>query len=153
MPIRRQIPPVSASVALIAALVGLLIGSCGRDNTPTAPSAQSPTSYSLTGTVTDSSGKPIADAKVAIVDPSPNANAGKETKTDRDGKYALTNLALHDFSVSVGADGYRSAQRTISLTRGDSSVRVEFVLAAAVESYVVTGRVTNAAGAPIGGAA
>src|SRR5262245_36708887 len=58
-------------------------------------------------------GKPIGDAKVSVVDPQPNANAGKETTTDGEGKHRLASLAPQGFSVAGTAVGYRRAECAI----------------------------------------
>ena len=108
---------------------------CGRGNsTATSPT---PTTWSLTGQVTDSTtSTPIPGATLSIVD---GPNAGKSTTTDSAGNYSLTGLQQSGFTVNVSADGYFSSSKGVTLT---SNQTVSFQLTPAV-TFTVSGTVTD----------
>ncbi len=71
-----------------------------------APLSAQITSASIVGTVKDSSGGvvPTAAVKVKAV----ATNQTRETKTDPDGNYVLTNLPIGQYQVTVAAQGFRT---------------------------------------------
>ena len=73
---------------------------------------------SLSGTVTDSSGKTVPNAKVTAM----NAGTGKstDTQTDASGNYSLPNLTLGLYEVSVSAEGIGSGSAEVALSPGIS---------------------------------
>jgi hypothetical protein len=72
----------------------------------------------LSGTVTDSSGKTVPNAKVTAM----NAGTGKstDTQTDASGNYSLPNLTLGLYEVSVSAEGIGSGSAEVALSPGTS---------------------------------
>ncbi len=84
---------VAAGILAAATLcVGLMI--------PQA--AYAGTTGNITGTVTDTSGKPIADVSVTAASPSQSASA----TTDAHGFYSLVNLTPDTYTVSFQKSGY-----------------------------------------------
>lgn len=147
------------AAALTLLLAGLALPGCATDSNPTAPSpsaaaanaAPQTVTYGLSGVVTDATGQPIANARIAVTDPAPSPNAGKSCTTDGEGKYSLAGLSPGSVSLTITAPGFRGAERALTVGSGGSSVQVEFVLATATSGYAVAGRVlTN--GKPVAGA-
>ena len=70
----------------------------------------------LSGTVTDSSGKAIPDAKVSIK----NVTSGQVTETQADftGAYNVPNLAGGDYEVSASVEGVGAVVSKVALTGG-----------------------------------
>ena len=89
-----------------------------------APLQAQVASASLSGTVSDRSGKTIASAKISVK----NLTSGQsmEAQTDSAGLYKLFNLGPGDYEVSVSAEGFttnvtrvtiaQEAQQTMNLT-------------------------------------
>jgi hypothetical protein len=89
-----------------------------------APLQAQVASASLSGTVSDRSGKTIASAKISVK----NLTSGQsmEAQTDSAGLYKVSNLAPGDYEVSVSAEGFttnvtrvtiaQEAQQTMNLT-------------------------------------
>ncbi len=75
-------------------------------------------SATLSGTITDSSGKGIPNAKVTVK----NTASGKstETQTDSAGLYTVPNLAAGDYEVSALADGIGTAVAKVTMTSGSA---------------------------------
>lgn len=70
----------------------------------------------LSGVVTDSSGKAVPNAQVSVK----NLNTGEaiQTQTDSNGGYSLTNLAAGDYEVSVSAEGIPVATGNATVSAG-----------------------------------
>jgi hypothetical protein len=70
----------------------------------------------LSGTVTDSSGKALPNAKVTVK----NLYTGQstETQTDSSGAYTIPNLAAGDYAVSASAEGIGTGVAKAILTAG-----------------------------------
>jgi len=70
----------------------------------------------LSGTVMDSSGKVLANAKVSVN----NLSTGQSTEaqTDSAGLYAVPNLAAGDYEVSVAVEGVGAGAARVTLTAG-----------------------------------
>jgi len=89
-----------------------------------APLQAQVASASLSGTVSDRSGKTIASAKISVK----NLTSGQsmEAQTDSAGLYKVSNLAPGDYEVSVSAEGFttnvtrvtiaQETQQTMNLT-------------------------------------
>jgi hypothetical protein len=73
-------------------------------------------SATLSGTITDASGKALADAKVSVN----NVATGKsmETRTDSAGLYNLLNLVPGDYAVSVSAEGFSTKVAKVTISQG-----------------------------------
>jgi len=70
----------------------------------------------LSGTVTDSTGKVLPNAKISVK----NLYTGQSTEAQADasGAYAIPNLAAGDYEVSASAEGIGSAVAKVTLTAG-----------------------------------
>jgi hypothetical protein len=70
----------------------------------------------LSGTVTDSSGKVLANAKVSVK----NLSTGQSTEAQSDsaGLYAVPNLAAGDYEVSATVEGVGAGDGRVTLTAG-----------------------------------
>ncbi len=71
---------------------------------------------SLSGTITDSSGKAASNAKVSVKNLSTGESS--ETQTDPDGRYTFSNLAPGDYEISSSVEGAGSAAAKVTLTAG-----------------------------------
>jgi hypothetical protein len=78
---------------------------------PSLPGPPPNTKFILTGTVKDaSSGSTIRDVKIEVRD---GANAGRSTKTDRNGKYSLADLKAGSFTVRASKTDYTSSELAV----------------------------------------
>ena len=71
---------------------------------------------SLSGTITDSSGKAASNAKVSVKNLSTGESS--ETQTDSEGRYTFSNLAPGDYEISSSVEGAGSAAAKVTLTAG-----------------------------------
>jgi protocatechuate 3,4-dioxygenase beta subunit len=98
---------------------------------------------SISGRVADRAGHPIGDASIAGRVQGPGASdAPAEARSSPDGRFVLGGLSQARYWLSVGADGYAEANRTVQ--PGDE--RVEFILE---PSGTITGLVVDESGKPI----
>lgn len=67
----------------------------------------------LSGTITDPSGKPVPNAKVSVKNTTTEESAAAQT--DASGRYSVPNLAPGDYEVSVSADGYSTNTTKVKL--------------------------------------
>lgn len=76
---------------------------------------QTPSS-TLSGTVTDATGKPISNARITIK----NESTGESTviQTDATGAYQMRNVAAGDYEVSVVADGMETQVTKLTIAAG-----------------------------------
>lgn len=74
----------------------------------------------LSGTITDSSGAPVANAKVAYKNLSTGATG--ETQTDSSGQYAFQNLDPGDYEISVSANGFATFTAKATVASGARKV-------------------------------
>jgi len=70
----------------------------------------------LSGTITDSSGKVLANAKVSIKNLSTSEST--ETQTDSAGLYKIPNLAAGDYEVSALVEGVGAGTAKVTVTAG-----------------------------------
>jgi len=73
-------------------------------------------SATLSGTITDASGKAVADATVSVN----NVATGEstETRTDSAGLYNVVNLVPGDYAVSVSAPGFSTKVAKVTISQG-----------------------------------
>jgi hypothetical protein len=71
----------------------------------------------LSGTVTDSAGKVLPNAKVTLKNLSTSQSI--ETQADAAGLYSVSNLAAGDYEVSASAEGVVAGLSKVSLTAGN----------------------------------
>jgi len=118
------------------------LASCGGDDnngggssTPTGPTTST---YTLSGTVSSSSGGVVSGATVQIQD---GTNAGKSATTSSAGSYSITGLTAGGFTVRVSATGYSPVTRGVTVT-GNSTEN--FTLSVeAQQTFTMAGVVTN----------
>lgn len=89
----------------------------------------------LSGTVTDSSGKFLSNVKVTAK----NSSSGQanETQTDAAGQYSVPNLPSGDYEISASADGIGAGVAKVTLAAGDQqtlNLRVTSVSEAPAEA-------------------
>nr|WP_245332936.1 carboxypeptidase regulatory-like domain-containing protein [Halarchaeum solikamskense] len=105
-----------------------------------------PTTYTVDGTVTDSSGNAIEGASVTITNSS-GSEVGTTT-TASDGTYSISGIQSGtDYTVEASASGYTSSTQTVDVS---SATTVDLSLSTASYSYSAT--VEDASGTAIGGA-
>ena len=91
---------------------------------------------SIVGTVTDAQGAHVPGATVTIV--SKDTNLTRDTVTDSEGNYTLTNVLPGSYDVKISLTGFREAQRTgVPVTISQIS-RVDMALQVGTLSEVVT---------------
>jgi hypothetical protein len=101
-------------------------------------SAQTVTTGTVIGTVTDPSGAAVLDATVALRSRATNGQATQ--KTNAAGQYTFVNVAPGDYQISVKKDGFRTADvpsLTVEVAKS-YTVDVKLELGAASESVTVT---------------
>lgn len=150
----RRVKVFQITLALVILLPGpLTLGSQGPVNTATG---------SIAGIVTDFNGAVLVCAKVTIT----NSQTGKhyETATDQNGLYQLPYLAVGRYTLEFAARGFEIETRSDVVVNASKVERLDVRLPVGKNSLVcgpvdcgpigcgVTGRVTDATGAGIGGA-
>ena len=86
---------------------------------PSPPSVPAPTSFALTGRVTDATTS-LAIAG-ALVDTHDGENNSRSTTSDGTGAFRITGLSTAGYTVSVKRSGYDTAFRGISINGADQS--------------------------------
>ncbi len=82
----------------------------------------------VSGTVTDTAGKPIANASVTVTCPELQAFK-KELKTDKKGRYKLLLLdATKTYHYAVAADGYQPYETRKKVPIGSTDNQIDFTL-------------------------
>ncbi|MEJ5260004.1 MAG: carboxypeptidase regulatory-like domain-containing protein [Anaerohalosphaeraceae bacterium] len=97
----------------------------------------------ISGRVTDSEGRPIEGARV-FAGADRFMRGVKETKTDVDGRYRLTNCTIQNLTITVTARGFAPALRELSVE--ENLQDVNFTLSS---GYQVLVRVIDSKGYPI----
>lgn len=77
-----------------------------------------PAAYSLVGRVTDTTGQPIADARIVILEASRSARSGA------DGRFLLTDVPDGTYGVSVAAIGFRPRVMRVTIRGQDTRLDV-----------------------------
>ncbi len=106
----------------------------------------------LTGTITDESGRPIANAGVSILDVTSKKemHPSLKARSDPQGAYLIEGIPLGTAGLLVLASRYRPIDRYDLAFRAEGeTVRVDITLRAGT---VLSGRVVDESGAPVAGA-
>ncbi|MGC2447938.1 MAG: carboxypeptidase-like regulatory domain-containing protein [Candidatus Sulfotelmatobacter sp.] len=85
---------------------------------PTHPLLAQDVTSTLSGTVTDSSGKVVTNAKVSLKDL--KTGQSSETVTDSAGHFSIANLAAGDYEVSALSEAGTGAPQRVTLTAGSA---------------------------------
>jgi len=104
-----------------------------------------PSTYTISGTVTDASGTALADASLTVTDSTGTQVAS--TTTASDGSYSVNVTGSDDYTVEVSASGYTSASKTQTVS---SATTMDFSLEQA--SYSFSATVEDSSGSAIDGA-
>ncbi|HYH00642.1 MAG TPA: carboxypeptidase regulatory-like domain-containing protein [Terriglobales bacterium] len=105
--------------------------------------ASAPTSGTVTGTVTNSSGAALGGATVTA--------GGASATTFSNGTYNLTNVPSGTVTLSASLAGYQNASRSVTVATGATTSAPTLALAP-INPGAVTGTVKNSAAAAISGA-
>lgn len=136
---RAFLHTLSGGAAVAGAAAAAESCSSGSPTTPTPASTTTTTSArttttstssvrplaTLAGVVTDeSTGRPIASARVAVVD---GPSSGRSATSDGNGYYSLGNIDQTSFTARATASGYFNSDKGLTLTR---DTRLDFQLRA-----------------------
>lgn len=105
--------------------------------------ANGATTGTLTGTVTNTSGSPLANVQITAGSASAN--------TAPDGTYTLASVTAGSVTVTAALSGYQSASQSVTVSVG-TDTSVPTMQLAPVNPGGITGAVMNSAGSPIAGA-
>lgn len=83
----------------------------------------------IRGTVVDTDGRPVADARVMVV-AAPAPAPGVALLTEPDGRFALGTAGAGRYRLAVYADGYEPAEADVEV-HGDDDAAVHLELRAA----------------------
>lgn len=106
-------------------------------------SGAAPTTGTITGLVTTTSGTGLAGATVS--------GGGVKTTTFTDGSYTLSNVPPGTVTITAALNGYSGASESVTVTAG-SSVKAAPLVLAASSTGSITGHVVSSTGAGIPGA-
>src|SRR5262245_3707169 len=101
----------SRAVFLLVALVAMSSGPIALGQTTTA---------TLSGAIRDTSGAVVTEAKISVTNI--NTGATRDTTTDIEGRYNLTNLGPGQYEVRAERAGFRTAQSAVTLTIGGAAI-------------------------------
>jgi len=132
----RHKPKGTWLLALVVAAGGLT--SAGLVITPCAK-AQTTTTGSIAGKVTDPSGAVVPDAKVSLRDV--DKGSAQETKANKDGVYRFDLLAPGNYSVSATSSGFQTTTRPVEVAVGQiSTADFQLTVGSNTETVTVTGQ-------------
>jgi hypothetical protein len=97
-------------------------------------SAAAQTTFALEGTVLDTTGSPVPNARVELVGTTP----ARLTIADAFGRYVIDGLAAGDYTLRAGFPGFAPVELTVDLNRETSRVDLAFEALTAAESLTVT---------------
>ncbi|MGM7702003.1 carboxypeptidase regulatory-like domain-containing protein [Pseudalkalibacillus sp. Hm43] len=100
------------------------------------------------GTITDTSGNPVTNATIQILDD--NGTVLQSGGTDQNGQYAIGNLPPGSFTIVVNAQDYSSATDGVTLEAGQIVTDANFVLVP--DPGTIVGQITDTNGDVIPGA-
>lgn len=95
-----------------------------------------PRGTTLSGTVTDSTGQPIADAKIEHL---PGSTAELTVRTDSSGRFAISNLTAGKFDFVVSAKGFSPEYKEVEIERGLAAQAIQLQPGAHLLLRVVDG--------------
>ncbi len=98
-------------------MFAILLAALAAMTSPPAPAAV-PTAYSLSGRVTDTTGNPVGDARIVILE------ASRSARTDADGRFRLTEVPDGTYGVSVAAIGFRPRVMRVTIRGQDARLDV-----------------------------
>ncbi len=101
---------MNQKVAKISFALATLILSLAFSSTLRAQIAEA----TLSGTITDPSGKTVPNAKVSVKNTASGQNA--EAQTDSEGRYTVPNLIPGDYELSVSASGYSTNTEKVTVS-------------------------------------
>lgn len=104
---------------------------------------------SVTGTITDTNGNPIAGASVSVIPSSSGAASTAEVKTDASGNYTLPKVQAGTYAVRASAPGYLGGTSPTFVVQQGANVAPTLML---TQAATVAGTITDANGKPIAGA-
>ncbi len=107
--------PAFATLGLVAVCGAL--AACGSSSPGATPSPPSPTSATISGTVTETtSGTPLSSATVTV--------GASSATTGADGKYSLAGLAPGQAQLTAKQQGHDTYTQTLTVTAGTMTVNV-----------------------------
>lgn len=97
-------------------LTVICLSACKKDEAPPV---------SITGTVRDANGAPIAGVLIKAIHQPSNF----ETVTDQSGNYELSDLPYSDYYVvNASKSGYLGNTRTVKFDKGENTIQADFIL-------------------------
>src|SRR4051794_22998530 len=97
------------------------------------------TGGTFSGKVTDRAGAGIPNATVTLT--SITSNASQKATTGSDGTFTVPNVAAGDYRIDIERPGFRrSAQQTVQVGAGPSSINVTLQISSLNETIEVTGQ-------------
>lgn len=103
-------------IGLATAITACGGGSTTPTNPSTPPSAPPPTTFTLSGRVTETPPTQSVGIAGALITVADGPNAGRSITTDSNGNYTLGNLQQSGFTVTASAEGYESRSQGVDLT-------------------------------------
>ena len=137
-PVRRALQ--SAVVALVLTALGLPVLAQSSPTPAVAATAQS--ASSITGTVVDSSGAAIADARLVLS--YDDASAPRETNSSADGTFTFVGVPAGSYHIAITATGFAAQTYSAKLADGEAAMVPQITLSVAsanTQVQVVVSRV------------